>query len=154
MNKPFTYEHWEANDEYIILHGGPIGYTVSKHDAIIITNWLNSAYSDIISRSNLNVTRNKIDELKPIQSPYKLAYMRDYDYDYKDCEYYILGIIDKNGTFLDFYYKSEIEYELFSEWIPPFLAEASESVYEFSPSRHPELTAKEIFEKCGYIEIK
>lgn len=50
MNKPFTYEHWEAHDEYVILHHGPIGYTVSKHDAITITNWLNSAYYDIINR--------------------------------------------------------------------------------------------------------
>ncbi len=50
MNKHFTYEHWEANDEYIILHRGPIGYTVSKRDAIVITNWLNSAYDDIVNR--------------------------------------------------------------------------------------------------------
>ena len=50
-NKPFTYEHWEAHDEYIILHKGPIGYTVSKHDAEIITRWLNSAYPELIARS-------------------------------------------------------------------------------------------------------
>jgi hypothetical protein len=30
MNNQFTYEHWEAQDEYIILHNGPIGYTVCK----------------------------------------------------------------------------------------------------------------------------
>ena len=50
MNKHFTYEHCEGRDEYIVLHRGPIGYTVSKHDAIVITNWLNSAYNDIVNR--------------------------------------------------------------------------------------------------------
>jgi hypothetical protein len=50
-NIPFTYEHLEAHDEYIILHKGPIGYTLSKHDAEIITRWLNSAYPELIARS-------------------------------------------------------------------------------------------------------
>lgn len=60
MNKNFTYEHWEAHDEYIILHHGPIGYTVSKHDAMVITNWLNAAYPDIINR----LTRSSDEEYK------------------------------------------------------------------------------------------
>ena len=30
----------------------PIGYTVSKHDAQIITDWLNCAYPELITRLN------------------------------------------------------------------------------------------------------
>lgn len=48
--QPFTFEHWEAHDEYIILHNGPIGYTVSKKDAEIITRWLNCAYTELSER--------------------------------------------------------------------------------------------------------
>lgn len=51
MNNQFTYEHWEAQDEYIILHKGPIGYTVSKRNAEIITRWLNASYPELIARS-------------------------------------------------------------------------------------------------------
>jgi hypothetical protein len=59
MNKtPFTYEHWEAHDEYIILHKGPIGYTLSKHDAEIITRWLNSAYPELIARMQIQPLNN------------------------------------------------------------------------------------------------
>jgi hypothetical protein len=53
MNKnQFTYEHWEAKDEYIILYNGPIGYSVTKHEAEIITRWLNSAYPEFKERMN------------------------------------------------------------------------------------------------------
>lgn len=49
-DKKFTYEHWEAHDEYIILYDGPIGYTVSKKEAEIITKWLNCASSELLER--------------------------------------------------------------------------------------------------------
>ncbi len=58
-NKPFTYEHWEAHDEYIILHKGPIGYTLSKHDAEIITRWLNTAYPQLVERMQTQSTNNE-----------------------------------------------------------------------------------------------
>ena len=51
MSNTFTYEHWEAHDEYIILGlGGPIGYTVSKKDVEVITRWLNVALPELRSR--------------------------------------------------------------------------------------------------------
>ncbi len=40
MNKKFTYEHWEGQDEYVILYDGPVGQTVTKREAEIITKWL------------------------------------------------------------------------------------------------------------------
>lgn len=92
-------------------------------------------------------------EFSPATHAYKLAYMRDFDYEYLGCEFYILGIIDTQGKFLDFYYNSGLEYEEFQKFIPKEFSEASESVYEFSIKRHPGKTAKEILEKYGYVEF-
>ena len=51
MNTEFTYEHWEGKDEYIVLGlGGPIGYTVTKKDAEVITKWLNGALPELRER--------------------------------------------------------------------------------------------------------
>lgn len=65
MNTEFTYEHWEAKDEYIVLGlGGPIGYTLSKKDAEVVTKWLNGALPEIRERIESETFRrlHRIDE--------------------------------------------------------------------------------------------
>ena len=85
---------------------------------------------------------------------YQLAYMVDTDTKYDGCEFFILGILDENGEFQDFYYSSGIEYEHFQQWIPDEFSEAAESCYEFSHRRHPSKNAKDILKAAGYIEIE
>lgn len=59
MNK-VTYEHWEGQNEYIILFGGPIGQTVTKEEAIIITKWLNNGgISELKERLKYETQENK-----------------------------------------------------------------------------------------------
>lgn len=86
--------------------------------------------------------------------PYQLAYIVDTEFAYKDCEYFMLGILDENGEFQDFYYGSGINYDTFRQWIPNEFSEADESCYEFSPSRHPGKSAKDILAKAGYVEVE
>lgn len=62
MNTEFTYEQWEGQNEYVILGlGGPIGYTVTKQEAEVITKWLNSAYDEIRGRI-IEETRNGMEK--------------------------------------------------------------------------------------------
>lgn len=126
---------------------------------------MNNELEYLINKKLLEYLINKRDALKKelddvnkliLLSNSHLAYQREEeDYGSTKCEYYILGIIDKTtGKFKDFYYNCDLQYEEYSKLVPPEFVEASESIYEFCPHKHPNKSAVDILKQNGYIEYK